>query len=101
MPLAFAHVLSCMCCTGSAFRLASPPGVAAGTRGVPVEDWDVVRVRSSVVDEASDGVSGLRGAGTPAHVRADVLALGASRSRNLAGGGTHPNSANSLGAAQL
>lgn len=60
---------------------------------MPVEDCDVVRVRSSVVDEASVGVSGLRGAGAPAPVRADVLALGASRSRNLAGRSTHTNSA--------
>lgn len=55
---------------------------------MPVEDWEVVRVRSSVVDEASVGVSGLRGAGTPVPVRAEVLALGASRSRNLVAGNT-------------
>ena len=61
----------------------------------------MVRVRSSVVDDASVGASGLRGAGAPAPARADVLALGASRSRNLAGGGTHTRSDNSLGAAQL
>ena len=50
------HVLIGCCAQGVCFTrfavwLASPPGVAAGTRGVPVEDWDVVRARSSVVDE--------------------------------------------------